>query len=773
MAHTNINIPKRSYVDEVTTATMNGETVTLQDIANTVESLSTGGGGDMSNYQLASTAAQTGKVLIGGTTPGTFDSVGISSFPPIPGDQSLVTADSYSQMVTVVSSIVDMLDDGILPESDPIFEAWKNTITDSQTGRIKPEYLPTGIETPAYILSSAPSSPEQNAIYIFPNTDGQYQSQFWDGTNWNIIGDFTSVTDLSDYVRKEDLSDIAIAVDLEPIENSTNAISSGFAYNMAATISDNDNYLQSEINDLKMNISGLVSNQQMVDVISQLTDSLNTQAAELSDGEKESVISELQDYLATNPNPSVEELQDEINNILLSLGDSLTTEQVQQIVDASLVGITDANYVTPDEMTAAISAALTGQSVDLSGYYTKPETDALINGITADKLGLSKAMELKGTSTTNAILAMSGAQPGDTWIASETTPQQMYVWTTSGWANIGSTDVDLDNYYTKDQINSLLQSSGNSSGQTVYKEFTADNDPLDIVTDRFIVRFVQLGGLSAGTMQVGSNTDAAFTMYAGDFHMYGHSGSAETALSEEFNRTLSFNGAGTFINIDTLVGYSDRGSIFCLLNDGTNQYLWTICTVAGTLYDAQYCTMSLTPLGKLAGGGGSLPELDHEVINTQYQTQVDTPIDIETGDQLVTAAELSAHSAHDLNAIQGAMDAMNLQVANLQSQILDIKSGISNKTITGQTAVDIKNTTYTVSNPLGARLQGQGVRTVNLLGITVLSTGDVSVQGTQVYDNSSLLAVGPAEILSMDVNDGDVITSNGMSYLNITNYVAG
>lgn len=115
-------------------------------------------------------------------------------------------------------------------------------------------------------------------------------------------------------------------------------------------------------------------------------------------------------------------------------------------------------------------------------------------------------------------------------------------------------------------------------------------------------------------------------------------------------------------------------------------------------------------------------------------------------------------------------------ISNLQSQILNIQASISNKTINGQTAVDIKTqsqSSYTFSNELGGRLVGQGVRTIGLLGITVLSTGTVSVNGVEVYNNTSLIGVGDAEILNMDINDGDVITSSGMNTLTVTNYVAG
>lgn len=151
-------------------------------------------------------------------------------------------------------------------------------------------------------------------------------------------------------------------------------------------------------------------------------------------------------------------------------------------------------------------------------------------------------------------------------------------------------------------------------------------------------------------------------------------------------------------------------------------------------------------------------------------TQV-TPAMLDT--VYATEQELTDHKTNDTEKYSAMYDALNLQNASLQDQILDLKAGISNKTLTGSTTTDIKNTTYTVNAPLGARLQGQGVRNVSLLGITLLSTGTVDVQGERIYDNTSLIGVGAASILSTDVNDGDVIVSSGMSYLQITPYIAG
>lgn len=105
--------------------------------------------------------------------------------------------------------------------------------------------------------------------------------------------------------------------------------------------------------------------------------------------------------------------------------------------------------------------------------------------------------------------------------------------------------------------------------------------------------------------------------------------------------------------------------------------------------------------------------------------------------------------------------------ANLQAQILDIKASLNNKVL-DSTVTDITNTTYTVNNLLGAR--------VEVLGLNLLlgSTGVLTVNGESKYDNTGLLSLlAPVPIGLIEVEDGDVIVSSGCSYAKITNYIAG
>lgn len=144
------------------------------------------------------------------------------------------------------------------------------------------------------------------------------------------------------------------------------------------------------------------------------------------------------------------------------------------------------------------------------------------------------------------------------------------------------------------------------------------------------------------------------------------------------------------------------------------------------------------------------------------------------GDTTVTASYV-AYIPDPNSYMQGIfnqLDTQANQIANLSQQILNIKASIQNQIPDTANTVSIANSTYTVTSTLGGQLVGKGTVVLGLLGIKVASTGTVTVNGTNVYDNTSLLGVGTVETLTTDVYDGDVIVSDGMASLTFTPYIA-
>lgn len=97
-----------------------------------------------------------------------------------------------------------------------------------------------------------------------------------------------------------------------------------------------------------------------------------------------------------------------------------------------------------------------GGDVDLTNYYTKAETDAAISTAIS---GLGTVFTLKGRVDTVSDLPATGNQAGDVYLVGEETATefQEYYWTGTMWDYMGlTTEVDLSNYYNKQETDALL-----------------------------------------------------------------------------------------------------------------------------------------------------------------------------------------------------------------------------------------------------------------------------------------------------------------------------
>lgn len=116
------------------------------------------------------------------------------------------------------------------------------------------------------------------------------------------------------------------------------------------------------------------------------------------------------------------------------------------------------------------------------------------------------------------------------------------------------------------------------------------------------------------------------------------------------------------------------------------------------------------------------------------------------------------------------------QITSLQTQVLDLQAGISNKVLDTANEVDIEAdsataTGYTVTNALGGRISGKGGNYL-LAGTGYVTVNDVTTP--YAYDNRGLpLSIGDAPSFNLDVTDGDNVKSNSMTELMFTPYIAG
>lgn len=128
--------------------------------------------------------------------------------------------------------------------------------------------------------------------------------------------------------------------------------------------------------------------------------------------------------------------------------------------------------------------------------------------------------------------------------------------------------------------------------------------------------------------------------------------------------------------------------------------------------------------------------------------------------------DFSNHVIQDI----GSWKYLYNKILSLENTILDIKANNDNKILNTDSTVNIENTTYTINNEYGGRITGVGSKVVGLLGLTVLSTGVVTIDDKEEYNNAALLS-GPAEPFTKDVDNGATIISSGMESLIFTPYI--
>ncbi len=105
------------------------------------------------------------------------------------------------------------------------------------------------------------------------------------------------------------------------------------------------------------------------------------------------------------------------------------------------------------------------------------------------------------------------------------------------------------------------------------------------------------------------------------------------------------------------------------------------------------------------------------------------------------------------------------QLEQTQAQLADLKAGVEGKVLDTDNAVDIESLQpYTVANTLGGRVHYTGLNV--LITTWALYINDVAVR------NGALLGLGTTQG-DYDVNNGDVITSIGMTGITFTPYKAG
>ena len=204
-------------------------------------------------------------------------------------------------------------------------------------------------------------------------------------------------------------------------------------------------------------------------------------------------------------------------------GEYATTSQLANKVDTSTYTEDKATFALKSELTNFITA-----SVDnLINYYKKSETytqseiDAKIGAITT--INFEVVAELPQTGEANKIYLVTNAEQSEQNVKDE------YIWIENKWELIGSTKIDLSNYYNKGEVDSKLSAKVDLSTYTSDKAtFALKSELTDLATKEELE-------LKANTSDLSNylTTANAETTYAKKSEIPSLDGYLQTSVADE------------------------------------------------------------------------------------------------------------------------------------------------------------------------------------------------------------------------------------------------
>ena len=162
-------------------------------------------------------------------------------------------------------------------------------------------------------------------------------------------------------------------------------------------------------------------------------------------------------------------------------GDYATTAQLANKVDTSTYTSDKATFALKSELTDFITVSVDNlvNYYKKSETYTKGEVDGKISAITT--INFEVVGELPSSGEANKIYLVPNSEQGEQNVKDE------YIWVDGKWEIIGSTKVDLSNYYNKGEVDSKLSVKVDTSTYTSDKEtFALKSEISDMATQTWV-----------------------------------------------------------------------------------------------------------------------------------------------------------------------------------------------------------------------------------------------------------------------------------------------
>ena len=218
-------------------------------------------------------------------------------------------------------------------------------------------------------------------------------------------------------------------------------------------------------------------------------------------------------------------------------------------------------------------ASLTGAS-ELSNYYTKQEVDNLISTIPKFSIEVVSQLPTRDISETTVYLVPSQSEEDDVY--------KEYIYVNNDWELLGIQKVDLNNYYDKSEINSLLSSKvSNSTLTNDYYNKNSINSLLANKADKVTIETGHPSIILTNRSDGGSATNPTYTIT----YRYGHYKRIDNICFITFAIRAEITNAGT--------GYATLGGLpYTAMDDAGDQAL-AVQDISGALIDPEDGTSNL------------------------------------------------------------------------------------------------------------------------------------------------------------------------------------
>lgn len=375
-------------------------------------------------------------------------------------EQADTTAIDYIKNKPIIPVLTDLIDDET--ESDE---------TTYSSNKIKAliNAIEAGIKFE--IVEELPSEDiDTHTIYLVPreeeeNDNNGYDEYLYINDKWELIG--STYIDLSNYYTKSDVDGLLANKQDSLSQQQMFVLNSGITSEKVSTY---DGYATTKVD--KVQGKGLSTNDFTDEDKTKLDNAISTLpiASEVrlgtvkigdnlvidENGTLSAVNTGVTSYSPLSDKPSINNVELDGNKTLNDLGIDIPTATSDLINDSNFVS--DSNYVhtdnnftntLKDKLNNIVANIIDDINSSLSTTYSSSKIDALINSIVGGMdIEIVQELPSSGEEHTIYLVPKQDASTGDVY--------NEYIYVDSEWELIGNTQIDLSDYYTKQEVDSAL-----------------------------------------------------------------------------------------------------------------------------------------------------------------------------------------------------------------------------------------------------------------------------------------------------------------------------